>query len=574
MSAERNFSTASQTHRRSVAEEPVTSVLAGTEVPVYDRELTADEEVLAALGYKPEFKREFSLWTSFCVSFAVLGLLPSFASTLWYGMGYAGTPGMAWGWLIAMGFIQCVAMGMAELCSSMPTSGGLYYAAAVLAPPGYGPIAAWITGWSNWLCQVTGAPSVNYALASMILAAGSINNPGYVPQNYQVFLLTTLIMIIHACISSMPTRWIATFNSYGSTFNIIALVITVITIPAATNRTSQGLPRFTKSSTVWGNFYEGTDYPNGVAVLMSFIAVIWTMSGYDAPFHLAEECSNANIASPRAIVLTSGVGGLMGWFLQLVVAYTVISIDDVLDSDLGQPWASYLLQILPRNTALAILSMTIICGFSMGQGCMVAASRVTFAYARDGCFPGSRYWAQVNPITKTPVNAVWFNAAIGILLTLLLFGGEACIGAIFSVGAIAAFVAFTIPITIRTFFVGSRFRHGPWHLGKWSYPIGVASTCFTLLMIPILCLPSVTGKNLDASLMNWTCLVWGGPMLGALVWWVVDAHKWFKGPKVNIQHMMLGRGDNVIEGKDQGSDSGSGISPAVVTGADKADTKV
>ena len=428
----------------------------------------------------------------------------------------------------------------------------------------------------------------------MLLAAGSINNPSFVPQNYQVFLLTTLIMIIHACISSMPTRWIAIFNSYGSSFNIIALVITIITIPAATNRTSQGLPRFTKSSTVWGNFYEGTDFPNGVAVLMSFvslvqeiatslkellslfffflvlsttvqanggpqIAVIWTMSGYDAPFHLSEECSNANIASPRAIVLTSGVGGLMGWFLQLVVAYTVISIDDVLGSDLGQPWASYLLQVLPKNTALALLSMTIIAAFSMGQGCMVAASRVTFAYSRDGCFPGSKYWAQVNPITKTPVNAVWFNAVIGILLTLLLFGGTASIGAIFSVGAIAAFVAFTIPITIRTFFVGSRFRRGPWHLGKWSYPIGIASTAFTSLMIPILCLPSVTNSDLDASLMNWTCLVWGGPMLGALVWWVVSAHKWFKGPKVNIQHMMLGRGENIIEGKGEGvSDSGSG----------------
>lgn len=46
-------------------------------------------------------------------------------------MGYAGTPGMVWGWLIAMFFIQCVAMSMAELCSAMPTSGGLYYASAV-----------------------------------------------------------------------------------------------------------------------------------------------------------------------------------------------------------------------------------------------------------------------------------------------------------------------------------------------------------------------------------------------------------------------------------------------------------
>src|ERR1700733_1396328 len=77
-----------------------------------------DEKVLLSLGYKQEFKREFSLWTSFCVSFAVLGLLPSFASTLYYGMGYAGTAGMVWGWIIAMVFIQCVAMGMGKSTST------------------------------------------------------------------------------------------------------------------------------------------------------------------------------------------------------------------------------------------------------------------------------------------------------------------------------------------------------------------------------------------------------------------------------------------------------------------------
>lgn len=98
----------------------VTTVLPPGEL-VDTEGLTADEAALVALGYKQEFKREFSLWTTFCVSFAVLGLLPSFASTLYYGMGYAGTGGMVWGWLISWIFIQCVAMGMAELCSSMPT---------------------------------------------------------------------------------------------------------------------------------------------------------------------------------------------------------------------------------------------------------------------------------------------------------------------------------------------------------------------------------------------------------------------------------------------------------------------
>ena len=63
-----------------------------------------------------------------------------------------------------------IAASMAELSSSMPTSGGLYYAAAVLAGPKYGPFAAWITGWSNWLVQVTGAPSVDYGCGTLFFA--------------------------------------------------------------------------------------------------------------------------------------------------------------------------------------------------------------------------------------------------------------------------------------------------------------------------------------------------------------------------------------------------------------------
>jgi len=231
----------------------------------------------------------------------------------------------------------------------------------------------------------------------------------------------------------------------------------------------------------------------------------------DAPFHLSEECTNANVAAPRAIVMTSGFGGLTGWALQMVVAYTVIDIPSVIDSDLGQPWAAYLIQVMPQKMALAILGLTIVCGFSMGQGCMIAASRVTFAYARDDCFPFSSWIKKVNKTTYTPVNAVWFNTIIGILLLLLIFGGSVSIGAIFSVGAIAAMVAFTIPIMIRVFFVGDRFRPGPWHLGKFSKPIGGMACAFILVMMPILCFPSVKNSNLDASLMNWTIVVYGGP---------------------------------------------------------------
>jgi hypothetical protein len=48
------------------------------------------------------------------------------------------------------------------------------------------------------------------------------------------------------------------------------------------------------------------------------------------------------------------------------------------------------------------------------------------------------------------------------------------------------------------------------------------------------------------------------------IWWFVSAHKWFKGPKVNIEHMMLGRGD-VLDGRNTETailDDSSGNGPA------------
>lgn len=60
--------------------------------------------------------------------------------------------------------------------------------------------------------------------------------------------------------------------------------------------------------------------------------------------------------------------------------------------------------------------------------------------------------------------------------------------------------------------------------------------------------------------MNWTCLVYGGPIFIVMFWWVVSARKWFKGPKVNVQHLMLGREGNVIDGEGKESVPGDGSS--------------
>jgi len=91
---------------------------------------------------------------------------------------------------------------------------------------------------------------------------------------------------------------------------------------------------------------------------------------------------------------------------------------------------------------------------------MVATSRIVYAYSRDGALPGSRWLRKVNRTTRTPVVAVWFVTTIGALLGLLVFAGPVAIGAIFSIGAIAQYVAFTFPIFLKLVVAGDKFRPG------------------------------------------------------------------------------------------------------------------
>ncbi|MCJ1478073.1 hypothetical protein MMC13_006748 [Lambiella insularis] len=512
---------------------------------IVDHVADADEEVLVALGYKQEFKRDLSLLSTFSVSFSVLGLLPSIASTLSYNLAYSGPAGSVWGWVAAGCLIQFVALAMAEICSSMPTAGGLYYASAVLAPEGWGPLCSWVTGWSNFMGQVTGPCSVNYALSSMILAAAEIANSNYTAQTYHVYLLLLALLAVEGCLTMNSTKFLGRLNIFGTVANVVALVIFVIWLPAG----SINSPKVSPNSYVWSGIINGTEWPDGFAFMMGFLSVIWTMSGYDAPFHLSEECSNANIASPRAIVLTAQLGLYLGWAIILVIAYTVQNITDVVDGQYGQPMGSLCVQVLGQKAGLAMFALNIIAQFFVGQGCTIASSRVVYAYSRDGALPGSRWLKRVNHVTHTPVNAVWFVLALGALLGLLMFASPVAIGAVFSIGAIAQYVAFTLPIALKLFVVGDKFRPGPWHLGRFSKPVAAVACAYVVVMVPVLCFPAVQGADLNTLNTNYTCLIYSGVMSLALLWYAIDARKWFKGPKINVEHLIHG---HVLEG--QGSD--------------------
>lgn len=323
-------------HKRVIDEQEVhvTSVFQRTgDHAIADHDLDRDEEVLLALGYKQEFKRDFSIWSSFGVSCSILGLLPSIASTLSYNLGFSGPAGAVWGWLVGCIPIQFIALAMAELCSSMPTAGGLYYASAVLAPESWGPLASWITGWSNFLGWGTAPCALNYTFSYQILTAVEIAHPNYHPQTYQVYLLFLALLVLEGLFAMSSTKFLARVNAVGATVNTLVVLIFVLWMPLGS------INKINSSNIVWtsSGIVNGTEWPTGFGFLMGLLSVIVTISGFDAPYHISEECSNANIASPRAIVMTAQFGLYLGWAIIIAIAYTVKNVGDVVSGQYGQP---------------------------------------------------------------------------------------------------------------------------------------------------------------------------------------------------------------------------------------------
>ncbi|CAD1810128.1 unnamed protein product [Candida parapsilosis] len=471
------------------------------------QEIDEDEARVRAMGYKQELKREFSLWSLFGMSFSLLGLLPSVAATFNYQQLVIGMSPLPW--IVAIVFITSVALSLAEISSAFPCSAGAPYATSQLAPVKYKSFFAWFAYWTNWFCQITGSPAVSSTCASLMLALYSFNSPTYTPKPGHVFGLSTGIQIVCGVICSMPSRYVAKFCSFTAWCNVAFLIIVFVMILGGNKRmelNNDVTTKFNSNSVAW-SLENQTEWPQGLAFLISFLGVIWVMSGYDSPFHLAEECSNASVAVPRAIVMTSIVGGVIGFCFMIAIAYTLVSISEIsMDTlGLGQPFVSYLI------------------------------------------------WKRVSPVTSTPIYAVTINIIIGELLLLLLFAGEVTIGAIFSVGAIAAFISFTLPTLLKLTTARNTFKPGPWNLGKFSQPVGWVSVAFVTMMIPILCFPTVTGKDLHAKEMNWTALVYFGPMLLVTIWYFVDAHKWYHGPKNNIDEADIVYDEEIIE---DGSEKG------------------
>src|SRR6266487_4844605 len=128
-----------------------------------------DQDKLHELGYAQELKRGMGAFSNFAVSFTIISILSGCLTLFGYGMSVGGPASAAYGWPLVGLLVTFVALAMAEICSSYPTAGGLYYWSAKVAPKN-GPAWAWFTGWFNFLGQVGITAGIDFGFAAFVAA--------------------------------------------------------------------------------------------------------------------------------------------------------------------------------------------------------------------------------------------------------------------------------------------------------------------------------------------------------------------------------------------------------------------
>lgn len=506
-------------------------------------EMDSGEKRLHELGYKQELRREMTLFKTLAISFSTMtlftGITPLYGSSLFY----AGPASLVWGWVVVSFFTWFVGFAMAEICSSFPTTGSLYFWAAHLAGPKWGPFASWCCAWLETIGLIAGIGTQAYAgsqtLQSIILlCTGTNKGGGYLAPKWLFLCMYIGLTIIWAFLNTFALEVIAFIDIISIWWQVIGGSVIVIMLPLVALTTKS-------ASYVFTNF-ETAPAVTGIsskpyAVILSFLVSQYSLYGYDAAAHLTEETRGADKNGPIAILTSIGIISVFGWAYILALTFSIQNYSYLYDPTNETAGTFVPAQILYdafhgryHNSAGAIILLFVIWGsfFFGGLSITTSAARVVYALSRDRGIPFSSIWRKLHPKHKVPSNAVWLCAAICILLGLPILKVNVVFTAITSICTIGWVGGYAVPIFARMTMAEKNFKAGPFYLGKARRPVCLVAFLWICYTCSVFLLP--TTYPIAWNTFNYAPVALGIVLGLIMIWWMLDARKWFKGPVRNV----------------------------------------
>ena len=508
--------------------------------------LSHDEQLLAKLGYKQELKRGWSSFSNFAISFSIISVLSGCFTSYGQAFNNGGPIAISIGWPIISLLIMCVAVGMAELASAMPTSGGIYYWASKLGGPAWG----WFTGWFNLLGLIAVVASVDYAAAGFLSSLLGLMNVNFIANftstnvhyaAHVTFALFLIILIIHGLINIFSSHLVSLFNGVSVWWHVggVAVIVAILIVSPAHHASLS----YVFGTRAFGGF--GHHMYWYYTLPLGFLLTMYTITGYDASAHVSEETHGAAESAPRGVYRSVLYSAIAGYILLLALTFAVPhgAKAQAAIGSAGWPTIQLLTSALSGAAAKLIIAISVVGQLFCGMACVTSASRMTFAFSRDGAVPGHALWRRLGA-NRTPTYAVGFVCVMAAIITIPAFfpnsaGYPVAFFAVTSMSVIGLYIAYAIPVFLR-WRMGDRFEAGPWNLGtryKW---INLVAVIWVAICTIVFCLPTSEAgvyfsKGFSWSSVNYAPIVTLAIMAIVTLWYVLSARRTFTGPIHTIE---------------------------------------
>ncbi|KAN0073254.1 Amino acid/polyamine transporter I [Elaphomyces granulatus] len=493
-----------------------------------------DESRLAQLGYKQELKRDWTVLHNFGVSFSIISIITGITTLFSYGLNTGGPGVMTVGWILVSFMTFFVGLSMAEIVSAIPTSGGPYFWAAMLAPEKHAAFLSWITGWFNFVGQFAVTTGISFGCAGLITTAATIKT-SFQATAAQTLGIYAAILVSHGLVNTFGVHVLRYLNNTSIILHSLGVGCLAIAVVAKA-------PTHRSASEVFQHFYDGTGssgFPGwSVRASPAYVAICgillsqYTITGFDASAHLSEETQRASWSAPIGVLMSIGVSALFGFFLILCLLFSIQDFDATvsIDTNYGQPVFKILVDIFGENGALVLIALIILCVWHCGLFSLTSNSRMMFAFSRDHALP--RFFNHIDKRFQSPIRTVWLAAFLAFCLSLPSLGSSVAFSAATSIATIGLYISYALPILISVLWP-QKFVKGPFNLGQYSRPVGVIACLWVLFITITFCLP--TANPVTSQTLNYTPVAVGIVAAGSLGSWFLWAHRWFKGPLRQIE---------------------------------------
>jgi len=520
-------------------------------------QLSADERKLAQLGYAQDLNRSWSGFSNFAISFSIISILAGCFTNFGAGWNNGGPISISWSWPILSAFILIIGFTMSELVSAYPTSGGIYWWASKLG----GPAAGFFTGWLNLIGLIAVTAGVSYGCATFIDLTFSTYSESFAADYSltRVFLIFLVVLALASVLNIFSSHLMAIMNNVSVWWHVAgasAIVLILVLVPDQHQSFSYVFTeRFNNSG-----FSDGStsSFAFFFAIIpFGFLLTQYTITGFDACAHLSEETSSATMAAAKGIWRSIFYSAVGGYVLLLCVVFAVPDTADGSpdNAGVGGGGVAYIfVNSLGTNWATTVLFISASAQFFCATSCLTSASRMAFAFSRDGAIPGSKIWSTLSS-ARVPANAVLGVAVLAAIVTVpalieVNIGTEAepliipvAFFAVTSIAVIGLYLSFAIPIWLR-WRIGDAFEVGDWNNGakyKWMNLVAVAEIVIVSLYLMMPFVPGAVpfSDAFEWKFVNYAPVVTVGAVLALAVWWQASAKHWFSGPRATIDRAVV-----------------------------------